>query len=184
MTVSEVTIIFVDLAGFTAYTQKNGDIAAVGMIRRFRKKVGAIARDHGLSMVSARGDEVLLTTGECAHALEAAVRMVHQINADEGFLPVRIGMHVGRVVRYEGDVFGHAINLAGRVLAAASGGGLLATVDVIENARSELMHALGVRSFRFKGMSEPTEVVQVVVADGKSPSLTVHEHEFVGRATQ
>jgi adenylate cyclase len=61
----------------------------------------------------------MLRAGDAAAAIQLGLCIVHDVGAQHGFPLVRVGMHTGPAVECDGDWFGAAVNLAGRVSAAA-----------------------------------------------------------------
>ena len=52
----ERTFAFLDISGFTAYTDKEGDAAAYDVIRNFKNAVRQVASERGVRMAKWLGD--------------------------------------------------------------------------------------------------------------------------------
>ena len=123
-----MTFCFVDLTGFTRYTEEEGDEEALDMIERFVDTVEATLPSEA-TIVKTIGDEVMVVSPEPASLTEWAV----------GFLALfqerpqpRVGIHNGAAVFRDGDYFGGDVNLAHRVVSRALGGEVLVTEAVVE----------------------------------------------------
>jgi adenylate cyclase len=123
---------FVDLTGFTRYTEEQGDEEALDMIERFVDTVEATLPAEA-TIVKTIGDEVMVVSPEPATLTEWAV----------GFLALfqerpqpRVGLHYGAAVFRDGDYFGGDVNLAHRVVSRALGGEVLVTQAVVEAIES------------------------------------------------
>ncbi|MGE5747002.1 MAG: adenylate/guanylate cyclase domain-containing protein [Solirubrobacterales bacterium] len=119
---------FVDLTGFTRYTEEEGDEEALDMIERFVDTVEATLPSEA-TIVKTIGDEVMVVSPEPATLTEWAV----------GFLALfqerprpRVGIHYGAAVFRDGDYFGGDVNLAHRVVSRALGGEVLVTQGLID----------------------------------------------------
>jgi adenylate cyclase len=119
---------FVDLTGFTRYTEEQGDEEALDLIERFVDTVEATLPAEA-TIVKTIGDEVMVVSPEPATLTEWAV----------GFLALfqerpqpRVGLHYGAAVFRDGDYFGGDVNLAHRVVSRALGGEVLVTQAVVE----------------------------------------------------
>jgi len=142
-------ILFADLAQFSQLTAA-GEDAAVELVTRcvqvFREHCG---RRRG-EFVKSTGDGVLALFDSASDALTYALEVQEELSrlstdaAAAGRF--RIGVHLGEVRRRDSDIFGHAVNLTSRVQTMATPGGVCATQEVYQAARTA-----GHFSFRFAG---------------------------------
>ncbi len=149
----ELTIVFTDLEGFTAYTAHEGDETAGRVIAEHQRIVGPIVRSRGGRIVKHLGDGLLITFSSPEAAVLAGLELV-EAHGDP--LEMRVGMHTGEVlVMRNHDVIGHVVNLAARVVESARGGEVLLTVDV-RRAAGALAGVDFTRARRrgFKGVDE------------------------------
>jgi len=123
-----MALCFVDLAGFTRYTEEEGEEEALDLMERFVDTAEATLPAEA-TIVKTIGDEVMIVSPEPASLTEWAV----------GFLSLfqerpqpRVGMHYGAAVFRDGDYFGGHVNLAHRVVTRALGGEVLVTRSVVE----------------------------------------------------
>jgi adenylate cyclase len=124
----QMAFCFVDLTGFTRYTEEEGDEEALDLVERFVEAVEATLPSEAL-IVKTIGDEVMIVSPDPVMLTEWAV----------GFLALfpdrpqpRVGLHWGRAVYRDGDYFGGDVNLAHRVVNRALGGEVLATAAVAD----------------------------------------------------
>jgi adenylate cyclase len=147
-----MTFCFVDLTGFTRYTEEEGDEEALDLIERFIDTVEATLPTEA-TIVKTIGDEVMVVSPEPGSLTEWAV----------GFLALfqerpqpRVGIHYGAAVFREGDYFGGDVNLAHRVVSRALGGEVLITqalVDAIDQSDFLRFDAIG--EVVLKGFPDP-----------------------------
>ena len=76
------TFAFVDLCGFTAFTEAHGDDEAVAVLTGFRGAVRSIAADFGVRVAKWLGDGVMIVSGDgvavVASVLELQQRVVQR----------------------------------------------------------------------------------------------------------
>jgi adenylate cyclase len=128
----ERTLAFLDLCGFTAYTQAQGDDAAVAVLARLRAVVRAATEQRGVRITRWLGDGVMLV-GADARAVVVCVSDVVADMLATGPLPIRGGIARGPVIMFEGDDYiGAAVNLAARLCDTAAPGEVLVAPDLTD----------------------------------------------------
>src|SRR5262245_1155402 len=142
---------FVDLTGFTRYTEEEGDEEALDMIERFVDTVEATLPSEA-TIVKTIGDEVMVVSPDAATLTEWAV----------GFLALfqerpqpRVGINHGAAVFRDGDYFGGDVNLAHRVVSRALGGEVLVTERVVDASESEFLRFDPIGEVVLKGFPDP-----------------------------
>ncbi len=85
---------------------------------------------RGGTVVKSAGDGYMIVFRESSAAVECAVALqrahdTYDFGLDVGAIRVRMGSHVGEVIREGDDFFGRTVILAARVAAHASGGEIL-----------------------------------------------------------
>tara|TARA_B100000029_G_scaffold486157_1_gene540232 strand:+ start:446 stop:964 length:519 start_codon:yes stop_codon:yes gene_type:complete len=124
----ERTFAFIDLSGFTRFTDNEGDKAALDEIIKFRLFVREIASSKGLRIAKWLGDGAMLVAVEPEIATEAIMEMQGRMEALDEKLGLRAGLASGPVLMVDGeDYLGHAVNLAARLCDLAQPGEVLAT---------------------------------------------------------
>jgi class 3 adenylate cyclase/YHS domain-containing protein len=160
---------FVDLAGFTALTEVQGDFDAADVATRF----AALARNSlapGDRLIKTIGDAVLVTSPEPGAALDLVERLLAAAVADKRLPALRVGLHHGPAIEREGDVFGAAVNLAARVVAEAYAGEVLATAAVAAVARERGIPVVDIGPVALKNVGEPTLLSSLGFMVGASES--------------
>jgi adenylate cyclase len=147
-----MTFCFVDLTGFTRYTEEEGDEEALDLIERFIDTVEATLPSEA-TIVKTIGDEVMVVSPEPASLTEWAA----------GFLALfqerpqpRVGIHHGAAVFRDGDYFGGDVNLAHRVVSRALGGEVLVTQALVDATNeSDFLRFDAIGEVVLKGFPEP-----------------------------
>jgi adenylate cyclase len=151
----EATFGFIDLAGFTALTEAQGDFDAADVATRFAELTRA-ALGVGDRLVKTIGDAVLVTCPTPGAALELVDRLLTSTVSERTLPALRAGLHHGPAIERDGDVFGAAVNLAARVAAEAYAGEVLATGSVAEAARQRGIAVVEVGPVALKNVGEAT----------------------------
>jgi class 3 adenylate cyclase len=133
------TILFTDVEGSTALTDRLGDAKARELLREHERMVREALKSHGGSEVKALGDGFMTSFSSATKALECAIAMqrafAQRNESAEEPIRVRIGLNAGEPIAEDdpdgrSDLFGTAVNLAARIAAQAEGGEILASEAV------------------------------------------------------
>ena len=158
---------FVDLAGFTRYTEEEGDEEALDLVERFVDTVEATLPAEA-TIVKTIGDEVMIVSPDPATLTEWAVGFLRLFQ--ERPQP-RVGLHYGRAVFRDGDYFGGDVNLTHRVVSRALGGEVLVTKPIVEAiADSDWLSFEPIGEVSLKGFDEPVALYVTYPASGGPPS--------------
>ena len=95
---AKATVVFVDLAGFSAIADVFGDAAAIGVLELFEKLVRDSVGDDG-KLVKWIGDEAMLLFPEPDLALQALSRLLPACRAEKRIPLTRCGLNHGSVIR-------------------------------------------------------------------------------------
>jgi adenylate cyclase len=156
-----VTFCFVDLTGFTRFTEEEGDEEALDLVERFVDTIEATLPAEA-TVVKTIGDEVMIVSPDPATLTEWAVGFLALFQERP---PPRVGIHYGEAVYRDGDYFGTDVNLAHRVVNRALGGEVLATdrvVAFIEDSEYLLTEPIG--EVELKGLARRTPLFVVRAA--------------------
>ena len=155
-----VAIAFCDLAGYTRYTEEEGELEALSFVERFVEAVSDTLPEDA-RVIKTIGDEVMIV-GQDVQALTDWAVGFQQLFRERP--EPRIGIHYGATLYRDGDYFGREVNLASRVVARARGGEVLATDAVVERvAESEHLAFEGVGQVKLKGFTEPVQLCRATM---------------------
>jgi adenylate cyclase len=151
-----VTIAFADLAGYTKLTEEQGEAKAVSAVEQFVEVVEQTLPIDA-RVIKTLGDEVMIVGADAGALTSWAVGLAAELA--QGSPPPRIGIHSGAALYRDGDYYGREVNRAARVVARASGGEVLVTRPVVENAnRQDGLEFELIGEVVLKGFNEPTEL--------------------------
>jgi adenylate cyclase len=157
-----VAIAFVDLAGYTRFTEEAGEEEAFSTVERFIDAVTDTLPEDA-RVVKTIGDEVMIVAQDVQALTDWAVGFQRLYR--ERPTP-RIGVHVGVMLYRDGDYFGREVNLAARVVARARGGEVIVTDAVMEQIQtSEWLAFEEIGEVKLKGFDEPTALCRAHIGD-------------------
>jgi adenylate cyclase len=150
-----VALCFIDLTGFTRYTEEEGDLEALDAVESFVAEVEeSLPREA--TIVKTIGDEVMVVSPDAATLTEWAVAFLGRFSRRP---QPRVGIHVGDAVYRDGDYFGSQVNLVHRVVNRALAGEVLVTdqvAAVVEGREGLELESIGEVSL--KGFPAPASL--------------------------
>jgi class 3 adenylate cyclase len=196
-----VTVMFADLSGFTALSERSDPEEMRSMVDRCMSEMGAVVERFGGSVDKVIGDAIMAVFGvpvahedDAERAVRAALeiqRLASERAADFGGLCVRIGVNTGEVMfarvgpqgRREFTVMGDTVNSAARLQAAAAPEAVLAGEETqAASARAITYEAL--EPIPVKGKQVPMAAWLARAATSSPGDRPVSAAPFVGRDTE
>jgi class 3 adenylate cyclase len=160
------TILFTDMDGSTALTQRLGDAKAQEVLSTHNRMIRTALADHGGSEIKHTGDGIMVSFPATSKALQAAIaiqRLLRDHNREHPEAPirVRIGLNAGEPVAEDGDLFGTTVQLAARICAHAEPGQILASNVVEELAAGKDFTFAQQDKASLKGFTKPVRLHEV-----------------------
>ncbi|MGH2755394.1 MAG: adenylate/guanylate cyclase domain-containing protein [Actinomycetota bacterium] len=165
-------VLFVDLSGFTAYTERHGERAAAELASSFALRAMQAGRRVGLRPVKTVGDAVIFVTRDAEIAGRGALALLDTFDGARGGLRVHIGLAGGEVIERDGDVFGFPVNLASHLSSAAKPGQILVDGAVADHLPQRLFEVADAGTRPMKGLSRAVRLFRLLrmVRIGEVPS--------------
>ncbi len=147
------TIVSLDVAGYSARTEAD-ESSSVADIARLRGAIGGIVRKHHGRIFNSAGDGFMLEFPSSVSAVEAALQLANSCRPQ-----LRIGVHLGDVVvQPDGDLLGHGVNVAARLMAQAKPGSVLVSATVFQALHAKARQNLSPRGrIKLDKMNETVE---------------------------
>jgi class 3 adenylate cyclase/tetratricopeptide (TPR) repeat protein len=155
----QVTLLITDMEGSTAFTQDQGDAAAMELLRTHESIVREGLAAHGGREIKSMGDGFMIAFDDATTGIECALDIVARLrkrNENEPSSPinVRMGMNTGTVIEEGGDVYGTTVNATSRIVAKARRGQILVSEATREAAERIDCRFLDRGLFWLKGLKE------------------------------
>lgn len=166
-----VTVLMVDLAGYTALTEAHGSTEAAHVVARYLA-LAAEAAAPGVRLVERVGDGLVFVADRAESAVQTALRLRALVERTPHFPRVRGGLHAGVVALDEDRYVGEALNVASRVTERARAGQILCTESVVRESGAVagiVFRALG--PVRFRHLVRSVAVYEVAVEVGGGEPL-------------
>jgi len=179
------TILFTDIEGSTAMTQRLGDAKAREVLREHERITREALKSHGGAEVKTMGDGFMASFGSAVRALECAVaiqRAFAERSRDVGAalappegaassaptetIRVRIGLNAGEPIAEDdpdgrGDLFGTAVIRAARIATLGQGGEILVANVVRELAEGKGFLFGDRGEVALRGFDDPVRLFEV-----------------------
>lgn len=143
----EVTLVFTDLVGFSAWSLGAGDEATLRLLRRVAQVVEPPLLEAGGHIVKRMGDGTMAVFSDPVTALRAVLTALAAVNSVDvdGYTPrMRVGMHTGYPQRIGSDWLGVDVNITARVMERATKGGLMVSHTLLDGISEDDLAELGV----------------------------------------
>ena len=150
-----ITVLFADIRGFTAFSEREKPEKVVGLLNRYFSAMSEIIFAHGGTLDKYLGDGLMALFGapnatpkDAENAVQTAVAMqerlisLNQELITEGFAPIKIGIglhtgeatigYIGSDQRSEYTAIGDTVNLAARLESNTGGGQILVSEATAE----------------------------------------------------
>lgn len=149
----EAAVVFVDMSGFTAFTETHGDHSAAQLAETFTATATQVLGPVD-ELIKTIGDAVLVVCENPTTAVNFLRRLTAETGLIPGFPMLRAGVAAGTVVKRNGDVFGSTVNTAARLATLAQAGQIVVNDGVasaLSAADLAAMTALGSLALRNVG---------------------------------
>jgi len=152
-------IMFTDIEGYTALMQKDEARAVLlrehhrkGFQRTHEKYHGQVLQYYGDGTLSIFESSVQAVN--CAIALQQEMLILPQV-------PLRIGIHIGDIIRTEEEIIGDAVNLTSRIETLAIPGSVCISKQVQQQIKNHGIQTKNLGVFQFKNIEHPVEVFAI-----------------------
>ena len=159
------SVMFTDIVGSTAITQRLGDAAGVRLVNLHDEVVRAALAGHGGRVVKHTGDGIMSSFFSAAAAVRCAGHIQrelarHRQGNDDGETPlrVRIGAAAGEPVEQRHDLFGTTVQLAARLCAHAQPDQVVVSGDLFDLCDGEDLGFEDAGHAQLKGFDQPVRV--------------------------
>ncbi|SKB06220.1 Adenylate cyclase, class 3 [Prosthecobacter debontii] len=175
----DVTMLFCDIRGFTALTEKMQPHEVIDLLNEHMTTLTEVAYEHGGIVDKFVGDLIMVlfgapvSTGNDAQRAVACAQAMLKARKERNLtsthaLEIGIGIATGTVVagcmgsdqRLSYTVIGHRVNLASRLCSIAQPGQIMVDADTASRLTSEI-HVESMPPVQLKGISQPTEVFRI-----------------------
>jgi adenylate cyclase len=171
-------IVFTDMVGYSSLAQSDESLA-LELLEKHNSLLRSQLAQHQGREVKTIGDAFLLEFESaleavlCAVKIQSAFRDQNALAKENERIRLRIGIHVGDVIRRGGDVFGDAVNIASRIVNFADIGGICISEQVYAQVRNKIRYeAVEIPSQHLKHIEQPMNLYQILLPWERKESVT------------
>lgn len=180
----EVTVLFADVRGFTAYAESTPPEVVVRQLNRRLEMMAESVLLHGGMVDKFVGDGIMALFGapvpaedHAERAVRAGLHMLRQIEVERQANPgkrehleIGVGIHTGQAIvgsigsprRKDYTAIGDAVNVAARLQELAPSGSVVASAETMEKLGARLeMHVEPLGQTQIRGRAEPVELYRL-----------------------
>jgi class 3 adenylate cyclase len=185
---AQVTIMFTDIKGSTAYFEKKGDVEGMAMITRHNAILFPIIKQYDGRIVKTIGDAIMASFRDQENSIKAAVEMQRALESDRKGRPegekihIRIGIHTGLGLERDDDVFGDVVNAASRTQQQCAPDQILITDVLVEAAKAAGFPCAKLGRAEMRGKDEPIDLYAVAWSESAAEQLIEEvQSQFEGK---
>lgn len=169
-----VTVLFTDIAGSTAMTQKLGDAGAQEVVRAHNRIVREAIQGFTGKEIKHTGDGIMASFPSASAGVDAALEMQkrtksHNASDPNHPLGLKIGLNTGEPISEDDDLFGSTVQLAARIVDKAAEGQVLVSSSVHGLCQGKQMKFERFADLDMKGFDEAV-TVYVALWDPDAPA--------------
>ncbi|MGD8427542.1 MAG: adenylate/guanylate cyclase domain-containing protein [Balneolaceae bacterium] len=163
-------VMFTDIVGYTAMMQED-EKKANKQRERHRRILENRASEFGGRTLHFYGDGAVTIFNSAYNAVMCGIRI--QKDLRDPYLPLRMGIHMGDIAYNEEEVYGDAVNIAARLEALSTAGGILISEKIREEVKNHPnIETVLLGSYKLKNVKSPIRISAVSNGDITVPSST------------
>lgn len=159
-------VLLADMTGFSRLMGED-ESRAVAALMRIRDIFATVVPQHGGTLDVFVGDCFVALFHSAVDAVQAAIAIQTELVATAGPhgdpVRIRIGIHMGDVVRSGNEILGDSVNVAARIQAIAPPGGITVSEDVYRAVRNRVK--VPARDLGLKSLKNIRERMRIYVLD-------------------
>ena len=170
-------IVFTDICGFTQMMSRDEN-KAMSLLDQQRTLLKPIIKNFNGEWLKEIGDGVLISFPSAVKAVTCSLE-IQRILAHNSELTLRIGIHIGDVIKKGGDVFGDGVNIASRLEPLAEPGGICVSERVHEDIKNKPdISAAFQEEQLLKGIDKPIKVYSIFTQMGSTDEPKVQKDQI------
>ncbi len=163
----KITIMFTDIKDSTVYFEKHGDMSGRMMVEKHNTLLFPIVSKYGGVVIKTIGDAIMAKYDFAVNGVKAAIEMQRTLKeynkTARDKIRIRIGLHTGKAIVEENDVFGDSVNLAARIEAGTKAEFITISKNTLEEISAyKNIKVIPLGVVKYKGKEEEIETYSVL----------------------
>lgn len=150
-------IMFTDIVGYTTMIGTDENLA-IATVTHHKKVIEQFVSSFQGELIHFYGDGSLSIFDSATFAVNCAMAIQNEFKTNIP-VPLRIGIHIGEILKKEGSIYGEGVNIASRIESLGQTGTILFSEDVyqkIHNHNEFKAELIG--DFEFKNVEKPISI--------------------------
>jgi adenylate cyclase len=179
----EIAILMADLTGYTAMTDVHGGASAAKVVKKYMQIVDA-ALYGKTKLVQRIGDQVVMIAKDPNDLLETAKNLDSLTREEHHFLSIHAGLHFGKILIEDNNLFGSTINIAARIMNVACRGQILCSSAFFDHlpASSKQFRSIGIH--KLKNLISDIELFEIIHQSGSEVYIDPVCHMQINNTNQ
>jgi len=158
-----LAILFTDAVDSTARTASDEENSLKNLLADL-EYIRTEADSRGGTVLKNTGDGLLISFKSAVDAMECAISVQNTFTQreDKTFFKHKISLHLGDVIKKNGDIFGNGVNIASRLLAQCNAGSICFSSNFYELVKQkEKIGKLRLQEFQLKNVNPPIRAFSI-----------------------
>jgi adenylate cyclase len=165
-----VTVLFTDIAGSTAMTQKYGDAGAQEIVRAHNKIVREALTIFSGREIKHTGDGIMASFNRTSDSIDASIQIQRETNqyttaTPERPLYIKIGINAGEPIAEDNDLFGTTVQMAARIVDKALADQIFTSEIVQGICAGKTYNFVSRGTYQMKGFDKDPTLYEVMWQD-------------------
>ena len=175
---------FTDIVGYSAMVNKSQD-HAMELLSTHDSIIEPMISENNGKVIKKIGDAIFAEFPEPIDSVKTSIdiqselKSRNKISDKEDKIVIRIGLHVGEVIRKDEDLFGHDVNLCSRIESMAPKGGIAASRELIDSFDDDSIVFREMGFVKLKNIIHPQQIYKIYVDEdeyGKETEKQLQEN--------
>src|SRR6187431_217908 len=154
------TIMFLDMAGYTALMQENEQLAKAKQ-KHLKEVLDTTVKNYNGKILQYNGDGALSIFSSAIDGVKSAIKIQKQLQ-QEPKVDLRIGLHTGDISIEDETIYGDGVNLASRIESLAVPGSIFISEKVLDEIKNQVnLTAREMGYFELKNIIKPVRIFAI-----------------------
>ena len=165
--ISKTSIMFTDIVGYSAMVGKDEN-KALSLLDEHNNIIFPIIKSNKGEIIKLIGDAIFARFPSSSCSINAATKIQEKlgernsVSQKDNKIQIRIGLHEGKVIEKDNDLFGHDVNLCSRIESLAPSGGIAVSARLIDNVGgSNDLYYREMGYIKLKNIIEPQQIYKL-----------------------